>query len=405
MNVASVRAVATGPRANRTYFFLSYAHSVPLSVEGSSDDASRRSAADADPVIAEFFRELSDAVAERARLGPGTRIGFFDQEIPVDVDIKGGVSAALSAAEVLVPLYSPGYLTKSWPQRELEAFRRRLRSINADVERHIIPVLWTPIPDWEEDPNVVRAVHAAGATPEYVENGLRALRTLRTYRASYDEMLAWLAAAIVEVAENSPLGPSSAPNLDEISLDEVTGMGLKEANFLVAVFGSDSGPTPTPTPWRSYADPIARHAAGVAERLGLRSRVADITEAESLFERIPGIVLIDPWLVVTPGADSLADRLRSLPTWALPIVLENTRDHSGPADTVMRSAVAALKEAVRGRLGSVTSGLQVEQILPTVAARARRAYLKHVQLSHSPGGSRRPPRLGDVADWPMEEGL
>jgi hypothetical protein len=104
------------------YFFLSYAHSAPTS---------ERVWSDADPTVSVFFADLATAVTARARPAEGMEIGFFDQQIPPGADMKAQLCDALGRAEVFVPLYSPGYFAKSWPMREQEAFRGRLRAASA----------------------------------------------------------------------------------------------------------------------------------------------------------------------------------------------------------------------------------------------------------------------------------
>ncbi len=388
------------PQARQScYFFLSYAY-VPRPLNESSDDLVQLPP-DVEPTVNVFYDELCDAVADRADPRSGLEIGFFNQSMPSGFDIKDSLAAVLGSAEVFIPLCSPDYLSSSWPQRERMAFRERLRAVTEDVERHILPVLWTPVEDWPFDPDVERAIRADGGGPEYVENGLRVLRKLRRYRPMYDRMLAWLAQTIVDVAERHPVGPSSVPRLEQVSVVDASRTSEpKAAGFLVAMFAPDLGPALDEPWWRSYAEPIAAHAATVAERLGLPSQVVDIDEAESLFGGAPGIVLVDPRVAVGAGRESVLARMHSLPRWVMLVVLENPDDRSSPDSVAIVDAALAIQNTVRGRMQRVDSEAQFDQVLPSVVARARRAHLREVHVSD---GSGKRPRLRDSIDASVEE--
>ena len=381
------------------YFFLSYAY-VPRPLDESPDDLVRFPRP-AEPTVGVFFDELCAAVTDRADPRSGLEIGFFNQSMPSGLDIKDSLAAVLGSAEVFVPLCSPDYLSSSWPQRERKAFRERLRAVTDDVERHILPVLWTPVEDWQSDSDVERAVRASGGGPEYVENGLRVLRKLGRYRPMYDRMLAWLAETIVDVAERHPAGPSVVPHLDQISVVAGQASEPKAAGFLVATFAPDDRPAHDDLWWRSYAEPIAARAATVAERLGLPSQVVDIDEAESLFGGAPGIVLVDPRIAVGAERESALARIHSLPRWVMPVILESPADQLNPDGVAIEEAAIAIQNTVKGRARRVDSEAEFDRVLPSVVARARRAHLREVHVTDGSGG--RPPRLRDSVDVSSEE--
>ncbi|MGH3935463.1 MAG: TIR domain-containing protein, partial [Pseudonocardiaceae bacterium] len=140
MNSTSNRTAEAQQTRHGVYFFLSYAHSAPTS---------ERVRSDADPSVGVFFADLVAEVHARARPAEGMEIGFFDQQILPGTDIKTQLCDALGRAEVFVPLYSPGYFAKSWPMREQLVFQGRLRAASATTpDRHIVPVLWTPLLSW-----------------------------------------------------------------------------------------------------------------------------------------------------------------------------------------------------------------------------------------------------------------
>lgn len=373
------------------YFFLSYAHSAPL---GSLAQPGTRRAepieTDADPVVEAFYRDLKGEVSERV---PGrSEIGFLDQDLPPGSDLKADLGAALSRTQVFVPLYSPGYFTRSWPLREQAAFRQRLRMADVSPESHIVPVLWTPVLPNEQRPDVARALDMVGAVPEYRENGLRALFLLRSHRSAYEAFRAWLADEIVAVAERTPLAPAPP-----INLDEVEGSPVKEARFLVSLLDPGEVPARDHPWWHEYAAPVAQHVATVADRLGLRSEVTDVTEAARLFDRTPGIVLVDPW-PTGDRAESVAARLLGgLPEWVLPVVLEEPRERLGEHGAAVQAAIGKLEDAVSERLESASDMAQLEEILPSLVARARRRYLRQVRIDGISGSTRRP-RLRDVTE-------
>ena len=392
MNSTSSRTTEEQQTRHGVYFFLSYAHSAPTSEWVRSDS---------DPAVGVFFADLAAAVAARATPAAGMKIGFFDQQIPPGADMKALLSDVLGSAEVFVPLYSPGYLAKSWPMREQEVFRRRLLTASAAApDQHIVPILWTPFPSWEQPSIVARALSIGAGISDYGENGLRALCMLTSYQHSYQLVLSLLADEIVKVAERSPLGPSAAPYLDD-----VPGPVAAEANFLVAMLAPRHVVSRAPQAvrggknpwWRMYAGQriptVVEHTASVAERLGLKTRVANFVEVEELFDRTPAIVIVDPWMVADRGPEFLTSTFADLPKWVVPLVLGEQRGSPGLGSAMAEKAVEALGSILQVTVNRVNSVDELEEILPTVVARARRTYLREGPVSPPVEPSPRPPRL------------
>jgi hypothetical protein len=381
------------------YFFLSYAHSGPTSEVGLEADRS----------VHVFFADLTAAVEGRARQVRPLRIGFFDQKISPGEDVKARLSEALRSAEVFVPLYSPGYFTKSWPQREQDVFRRRLHSAGAlHPELHILPVLWTPF--LAEPPVELTSIFGIGsANPDYDENGLRALCRLSFYRDAYRAIVGQLAARIVEVAERSPLGPSGAPDIDEVSVHPTD-----EAGFIVAVLAPRDAPPSTDRAnksawWDTYTGrrtPLAaEHAGMVAERLGFSCRVARFDDVAHEFATKPAIVVIDPWVISASGPDNLGKLFRRLPEWVCPLVLDTPGDTAG-SDQVHELAEwvrDALMRAGAGPVSSACSMAQLSELLPALVAKMRRSYLRTASVGPFTSSSPRPPRLRTATDPEVEE--
>jgi hypothetical protein len=200
---------SAGDPARGSYFYLSYAQSPPLA---------GRTQADPDQWVRAFYRDLMAAVARYASPGAGLALGFFDQEIPLGADWNVSLTRALGAAQVFVPLYSPGYFARSWPGREWACFYQRL--VNAQVEnplQRFAPVLWIPLPADTDPPGLAESMALAGVVDGYPDNGLRALLRLQLYRESYQLIVERLAARIVELAEGAPLRSSAVPNIDQVT--------------------------------------------------------------------------------------------------------------------------------------------------------------------------------------------
>lgn len=194
------------------YFFVSYAQ-VPI--EGGP--------ARSDPLVDRFFTDL---VAEVGRYAgdPSRRIGLYDKTFAPGHDWGTEVSRALGEAEVLVALYSPRYATGSWTRREHSSFVQRIKAAHADPAKHIQAVRWMPLPPGM--PEMTEGGADLGEDiPHYAELGLgalcdiastdvgpdtRAADTVAEYREAYDRIMGRLARRIVAVAEQSPIGPSSA---------------------------------------------------------------------------------------------------------------------------------------------------------------------------------------------------
>jgi FxsC-like protein len=394
--MSRIRTV-TAPRP--TYFFLSYAHSAPISPEAG---------ADVDAWVSKFFDDLSGEVGERARPGSGLEIGFFDRQVPLGSDWKAVIAERLGAAEVFVPLYSPGYFIKSWPMRERESFLDRLPASAADgPDEHVVPVLWTPLPPWEDRLEIRAALVLGEGVPEYAENGLRALCMLRAYRDQYTLVLGRLAERIVHLAERSPLGPSEAPGLDQVVAEAVDEAAAGETPFVVAVSSPNRLDLP---PWRSAASygqdgtkwrpfaggqalPAAEYAANTAERLGFHARVTDIRYGTGLFARSPAVLLIDPWVAAGDGGlQGLLAATMDLPAWVIPLVVADPQDPQyAEREAMLTGQVLAMLVAAGVQRAQQATGMkEFVEIMPRLITDARRQYLRKGPVFPPAGPAGRP---------------
>jgi hypothetical protein len=336
-------------------------------------------------------------------------IGFFDQQIPPTSDLKAELSEALGQAEVFVPLYSPGYFTKTWTLRERGVFLNRLATAETPgSDRHLIPVLWTPFPSWRKPTSVDEALELGEGIPEYAENGVRALRMLSSYRDSYNLVLHRLATKIIHAVEHYPIGPSPAADLRQIpaALSDdpafiVTALTPRRAR------ADERG---SGVAWRPFAGsqvlPVAEYAASTAERLGLSTRVVDFDQVPPLVDRSPVVVIIDPRILADPdGEQTLRAAFMGLPEWVLPLVVAQGDDsrHSGPTPRLADRAMTVL-ESVRETTVPRTDGLEeLVADLPRVITRARRAYLKLGPVWPPSGGNTHRDRLSDPNQEPSNE--
>jgi FxsC-like protein len=371
-----------------SYFFLSYAHSPPL--------AGTRQA-DPDQWVRRFFRDLTESVDRLASPRSGLTPGFFDQEIPANADWKASLTRALGATEVFVPLYSPGYFSRSWPGREWACFHQRMILAGlADPLERLVPVLWIPLPGGQDRPGLQQALAVGAADGAYAENGLRALLRLTQYRTSYRLIVDRLAARIVNLAETAPLLPSATPDIDDVQ--SPFDAGASAALFAVAVAAPTLSDLPFDrdragyglrrTDWRAYPQsqelPLAEYAAQVTEQLDFTVTVADIEKTGAFPGSMPGVVLIDPWFIAgDQGIDALASFVRDMPSWALPLlVLDSTADMRATqlADQarailggVAKARTSTAKRAIRG----VSSLKEFVSFMPVLVAEAERQYLRH----------------------------
>jgi FxsC-like protein len=387
-----------------SYFFLSYARSAPLA--GDTQAAP-------DEHVRQFFDDLTDAVSSRASEDSGLIPGFFDQDLPVGSDWKESLNRALGAAEVFVPLYSPGYFASSWPGRELACFHRRMELAGIkEPERRFAPVLWTPLWDQHEFPGIRAALEVGASESEYEKSGLRVLRKL--YHNSYDTVVDQLAERVVALAERHPLAPSAVPDIDEMKSRFQPEIPL--AVFAVAVAAPTSDAVPVGCDPRNYGDTSARwhpfpgqglslaeYAQQVAERLDFEVTFTSLEEACDGAAGRPGIILIDPWFIADDEGRALRSALGKLPPWVLPLLV-----YSAPRDARAGRLAAEVKDMLRAvgalpaesspRASRSASSLEdFVGVVPVLVAEAERHFLRHVSVpapSVQPGAR---PRLSGAA--------
>jgi aminoglycoside 3-N-acetyltransferase len=402
--VAGSLAIPPGTREVRTamarrsenetpgrYFFLSYARLCPLPPVPGTDLTDPP-----DVWVRTFFRDLSDAVSAQPASGSGLRPGFLDLEVSSGPRGRHGLADELGAAEVFVPLLSPDYCRRAWPQTEWASFEQRLRDAGVvEPQARFAPVLWVPTPAGGQVPWLTDALTDAlslagsAALRPYVDYGLLALQRLPEYRDHYQQIVRELATRIVSVAQKAPLGPSP------LSLSDVAGRAGPESGgkvFTVAVTGRPEA--------RGGTQP-AEYARLAAERRGFAVRIGAFASSAGQYSRTPGVLLVDPGSVTGNEARrELDETIAGLPSWVLPVIVaigaaSDEADDRSPLLEMAFQSCRHKPETVRRALRGVSSLREFVTLMPDLVTYAEREYLRHgpTQRAISRPASR--PRLAD----------
>ena len=392
------------------YFYLSYAHSPPLS---------RSQHSDPDQWVHSFFEDLTASVTRIASPRSGIDPGFFDQDVLPGSDWKATITQALGSAQVFVPLYSPSYFARSLPGREWACFQQRLIRVGIeDPVSRFVPVLWIPLPGERDRPGLREALAIGSAEEAYSENGLRALLRLTPYHTVYQTVVDRVAEQVVRLAERDPVAPSDVPDIDEVP--SAFDAEAAAAVFTVAVaapvpstLAGDhdlSGYSPTWTSWKPFSPgqeiSLAAYAARVAEQLDFAVVQTDIEKAGDLFGDRPGVILVDPWFIAEErGQRILQSSVRDLPSWVLALLVLDPAPDARAAEladatrSILQKAGVARSEAARRAIRGVTSVTEFTALMPILVTEAERQYLRHgpvLRATARPGS--RPRLIGGGRD-------
>jgi hypothetical protein len=376
------------------YFFLSYPRLPPLPRVPGVDVADLP-----DEWVRAFYDDLTEAVSARAGASP-LLPGFLDLGASSAAAQRAELIDGLSTAEVFVPLLSPEYARRSWPRQEWASFEHRAeRAQVADPLRRAAPVLWVPMAPGEHPAALAAALSMArGAERQpYAENGLRALLRLPRYRDAYLEILGRVAARVVSLAEESPIGPSPAD--DPACADSGLGREAKTPPFVVVVAAAAEAGA-------GHGDGdglgarFAEYAQLVAEQQGFAVVRPQFEKSDELLQRAPGVVLIDPALVAgNPGRDQLNALIGELPSWVLPVIVsgeDGGQDNAAEVRRLLESTYNGGKshpDTVRRGFRGVGSLREFILLMPSVVGHAEREYLRHGPIQRSVSGPAFRPRL------------
>jgi MinD-like ATPase involved in chromosome partitioning or flagellar assembly len=149
--------------------------------------------ADADRLLVQFVRDLSEEVRLRAGL-PMERVGFFDAStIEPGEQWDMQLREALQRSRVLVALYSPYYFASEYCGKEF----------GYSVARHqpILPVIWIPVQNVSLPPAAKNIqIFSSDAPAQYIKDGMRYVMRLSRSRDTYQILISQLANRIVELA-------------------------------------------------------------------------------------------------------------------------------------------------------------------------------------------------------------
>jgi FxsC-like protein len=396
------------------YFFLSYARSDPLA--GNPEE-------DPDEPVVRFFADLTAAVKRHASNGRKDASGFFDLDIPVGSDWKQFATRALSAAQVFVPLYSVGYLTNSWPGRELASFKKRVEVTGREnPARRLVPVLWAPLAGVQYPPELREALDSSVTERDYADNGLRALLKLKSYHDLYKVVVDRMGAQIVEIAERDPIEPVEPEIVGDIEKAPSAfpaDRPLPVFSIEIAAPTTADAPAPalanalqitdlqtygdTPEDWRPFPGqelPLAEYARQLIRRFDFEARVEDFGAETDPAGRRPGIIVIDPaFITEETGQAALQAVADTLPRWVLPLVVvapddEPTRNLAARVLDILPKARALATDSLGRASRGVKSLDEFVAIVPVLVAEAERQYFRNRNSRASSPGSLRRPRLG-----------
>jgi FxsC-like protein len=380
----------------RRYFYLSYARP-------------RASATTITPDhwVKQFYEDLVQHI--RVIIGPGkTPIGFADVGLPADRDRQAEIQAALASADVFVALYSQKYLVSREARIDRATFMGRLASAASGMpaEKHILPVLWAPLPGNFYRAEVADARRFAEDVPEYVMNGLSVLCRISTFREQYERVLSRMAQEIVRIADRFPLVATQSVDMVEDYRVRV----WPTAPFTIAVLAPTSGDLPLSDGrgpahgygtraehWKPFAGghAVADEVAAEADRLRLPVDVVGYTADDSMYRDFPGMILIDPWILATPGGrDLVRSTLRCPYSWVtIAAVVDEHHPRFEPHGTRYLSQLEQLLRRT-DRFIRFTTVASWRSEMPEIVSRMRREYMNNgpSYAPTSPSGAR--PRLG-----------
>src|ERR1700722_7322811 len=371
------------------YFFLSYCHLAPLTSSPQENP---------DHLVDQFFMDLTVAVQDRASYAAETVAGFFDQRLPPGSDWKRVITQRLSAAQVLVPLYSNGYLMNSWSGREFACFRQLKEVVRVNPVQRLAPVLWAPLAGVADPPGLREALDSA-AEPEYEENGLRHLlkhRKHRSYHELYIAVLNRIAARVVDIAESDPIdagGESRLPDIEQVPSDLSPGAAI--ASFDIEIAAPTAGAAPpghnpvsygeTALLWRPFPGQeltLAESAKQIIERFDFKAWVSEVGVTRDATRERPGIIIIDSAFAATETGRAALASLAGFPRWVLPLVVSSepedpsARQLAGQVRALLREDELPTQAARRGARG-VESLEEFVSLVPVLVAEAERQYLRY----------------------------
>lgn len=204
-------AEASVPRrgVQAPYFFLSYGRTPSAAGDTKDPDAH----------LVRFYRDLCRHIMQLTDLEGDVPPGFLDRRTNIGSTWPQELRKALACCQVLVPVYSPRFMTSNWCGMEWYAFEQRQEKQrrNGKYTRNaVVPVLWVPVAH-EELPAVLREIQYSHEDMghAYRKHGLYGLMIQRQWGA-YDRATLAIARSIVDVARSTRLETCDTTLFDEL---------------------------------------------------------------------------------------------------------------------------------------------------------------------------------------------
>jgi FxsC-like protein len=342
----------------------------------------------------------------------------MDRELQRGYAWPDRLANALATCQVFVPLYSRRYFKSEHCGKEWFAFNMRRLNHLAKSDRPvetIVPAVWIPLPAGMLPEAATSVQYSSNDFPQlYAEHGFYGIIKVKRWRDVYEEVVYRLAQQIVKAAQTSPPVPASL--LPYASLPSAFGgsgaMGPGDRPLRITVVAPSTGELPDGRDesyygkdfraWNPYRGdsvrPLAAHATDLARGLSYTPVVGDLFQHEATLvgrepPSGPEVLLIDPWAVLLPECQVILQRLDSMDTpWVQVVVVWNEKDAQ------MRTERSRLREALDSvlprklREGRATHVFAVRGVpsleefglvLPPVIAEAGRHYLRTVS-AHPP---------------------
>lgn len=390
---------------HQPYFFLSYARTPRISANGP----------DPNLWVTKFYWALCQEIMQISRLPDGVSPGFMDQELRVGAAWNERLAKELASCRVFVPLYSPRYFASESCGKEWAAFdlrRKHLMGRGSDLSEVVLPAFWVPVRPTEL-PKMAHPIqfHDPALGTKYQEHGVYGLIKLNRFRDHYKLVVDALARRIVDLAENVRLPPGTPCDFTSLPSAFVPDQTRR---FRIVVLAPTRDTLPphrdqrqygtAATDWNPYYPqydrPIASLAADIVQSLGFEPELWSYAErGEDLLRpdgpASPGIVLLDPWVVLMPEYQAALSILRrSSHSWVGLVVTWHEDDEQLTAATdQIRPGLRALvptwieqgrllsREAAKGALGIGQFAPALREVILTVA----KSYLR--EASHTPGAA------------------
>jgi hypothetical protein len=268
-------------------------------------------ARDDDNDVSPLGKVVEDLIERvRGKLGrkKTDQFAFFDtKSIATGEQWEERLGKAVREASLLVCMSSPTYLTREHCAKEFDVFSRRLSVENEAADaRAVVLVIWDVVDDMPA--SLLRFQHAHESLPKkYLQNGLLALRRVKSAEDDYNLTIDALAQAIKEALKRPPLAPLSNPPAFTELADWFHNPGPSGVAVTIV---HDEGAS-----WRigHPGDPLPLFVDGAVRRMKARwrlvpSRPAGIMELRKLSAAgEPCIVIMDEASALkSPGRDFIA---------------------------------------------------------------------------------------------------